>query len=143
GFPFAGTTALLRSGYFRPDWAEVVADPNVAEHAEALLRLLGEPRGRDAYLRAVSLWAVAPQPGLEDEQAEESRRQRKHRLAQRCRGFLERFFVAWDRMPHQAELSRHAEWLRGFADDLGITCEAERTDAAAWGHFWAELDRWA
>src|SRR5262249_31151040 len=33
--------------------------------------------------------------------------------------------------------------LRRFADDLGLAREAERTDAAAWGRFWAELDNWS
>jgi ATP-dependent helicase/DNAse subunit B len=143
GFPFAGTTALLRNSYFRPRWPEVEADPAVVEHAEALLRLLGEPRGREAYLRAVLLWATEPPPGLEDEQAEESRRLHKHQLAQRCQAFLERFFRMWDRQPARADLAGHADWLRRFADDTGLACEAERTDAAAWDRFWAELDGWA
>src|SRR5262249_8454950 len=39
-WPFAGVTALLRSGYFRPAWPETQADPDVAQHAEVLLRLL-------------------------------------------------------------------------------------------------------
>src|SRR5262249_28332240 len=42
-WPFAGVTALLRSGYFRPDWPEVAACPDVAARAEVLLRLLGAP----------------------------------------------------------------------------------------------------
>src|SRR5262249_51475306 len=37
---FAGVTALLRSDYFRPDWPEVRAEPDIAQHAEVLLRLL-------------------------------------------------------------------------------------------------------
>src|SRR5262249_6471754 len=50
-WPFAGMTALLRSTYFRPDWPQTRACPEIAQHAEALLRFLGEPRGRAAYLK--------------------------------------------------------------------------------------------
>ena len=89
-FPFAGVTALLRHGYFRPDWPEQAGRPDLPLLAEALLRLLGEPRGREAYLAAVRRWAEAEQPGLEDEAAEESRRRRTHELAVQCRPFLER-----------------------------------------------------
>src|SRR5439155_13741502 len=56
-WPFASVTALLRSGYFRPDWPATRACPEIAQHSEALLRLLGEPRGRDTYLPAVERWA--------------------------------------------------------------------------------------
>ena len=38
-------------------WPEVRACPEIAQHAEALLRLLGEPRSRAAYLKAVRHWA--------------------------------------------------------------------------------------
>ena len=69
-WPFAGVTALLRSSYFRPDWPETKECPEIALHAEVLLRLLGEPRGREAYLEAVRRWAEQPRAGLEDEQAE-------------------------------------------------------------------------
>jgi ATP-dependent helicase/nuclease subunit B len=145
GFPFAATTALLRSTYFRPAWEETRTDPDVALHAEALLRMLGEPRGRDAFLRAVVRWSEQPEPPLEDEQAEVSRRHRQHELARRCRPFLERFFRAWDGAPNQATLADHAGWLRCFADDLGITSQAEQSpeDATGWERFWAELDTWA
>jgi ATP-dependent helicase/nuclease subunit B len=143
-WPFAAVTALLRSGYFRPDWPETRSDPEVAGHAEVLLRLLGEPRHREAYAEAVRRWADDPPPGLEDEQAEESRRARTHDLAQRCRRFLERFFCAWDDAPHQAVLADHIAWLRRFAADLGLPVVAvERpADAAAWGRFQEELDHW-
>src|SRR5205807_1084051 len=73
-WPFAAVTALLRSSYFRPAWPETRADPDLAQHGEALLRILAEPRGRDTYLRAVAFWANQVPPGLDDEQAEESRR---------------------------------------------------------------------
>jgi ATP-dependent helicase/nuclease subunit B len=144
GWPFAGVTALLRSNYFRPDWPESRADPEVAQHAEVLLRLLGEPRGRAAYLEAVRRWAERPEPGLEDEQAEQSRRQRIHELAQRCRPFLQRFFHAWDGEPEHAPLEDYVAWLRAFADDLGFARAAkeEPRDAAALDRLWEELDAW-
>src|SRR5262249_60315853 len=50
-WPFAAVTALLRSGYFRPRWPETETDPDVAQHAEVLLRLLGAPRNRQADLQ--------------------------------------------------------------------------------------------
>ncbi|HEY1381341.1 MAG TPA: PD-(D/E)XK nuclease family protein [Gemmataceae bacterium] len=141
-FPFAATTALLRSTYLRPGWPEVEADAVVMETAEVLLRLLGEPRGREVYLRQARLWAAEPPPGLEDEAPEESRRRRKHELAKRCLPFFERFFRAWDRMPDRGGLEAFAAWLRDFAADLGLADEAERADPAAWGRFWSELDAW-
>jgi ATP-dependent helicase/DNAse subunit B len=144
GWPFAAVTALLRSGYFRPDWPEVQGCPEMPGLAEALLRLLGEPRGRDAYLGAVKRWHEDPPPGLEDEDAEESRRTRTHELAARCRGFLERFFRSWDGAPQRAPLAEHAGWLRGLADDLGLRRAAAGSprDAAALARFWDELARW-
>ncbi len=143
-WPFAAVTALLRSGYFRPDWPEVRADADVVEHAEVLLRLLGEPRNREAYCTAVRRWVEEPPPGLEDEQAEESRRRRTHDLAKRCRPFLERFFAAWDQMPLTAPLADHVAWLRRFADDLGLPRTAVETprDAVAWLRLEKELDGW-
>jgi ATP-dependent helicase/nuclease subunit B len=143
GFPFAGTTALLRSTYFHPGWPEVETDPDIAVHCDLLLRLLGEPRGRETYLHAARLWATELPPGLEDEAAEESRRRRKHEMAKRCLPFLEKLFQAWDGMPERAGFAAYADWLRGFAADLGLAREAEKTDATAWAKFWAEVDGWA
>lgn len=144
GWPFAAVTALLRSGYFRPDWPEVQETPDVAQRAEALLRLLGQSRHREAYLRAVDRWADHPEPGPPDEQAETSRRQRIHRLAVQCRPFLRRFLAAWDASPGRAPLARHIDWLRRFADDLGLAraAGADERDAAALRRFWDELGAW-
>jgi ATP-dependent helicase/DNAse subunit B len=103
-WPFAGVTALLRSTYFHPDWPEMQGDAAMAQHAEALLRLIGEPHGRAAYLKAVDLWADQPPAGLEDEQADESRRRRTHELALKCRPFLQRFFQVWDEVPARGTL---------------------------------------
>jgi ATP-dependent helicase/DNAse subunit B len=143
-WPFGPVTAVLRSGYFAPDWPETGADPDVAQHAEALLRLLGESRSSTAYLNAVARWAEKVQPGLEDEQAEETRRQRTHALAKKCQAFLMRFFRAWDDAPARAPLHDHAAWLRRLADDLGITRAAatEPRDAAALHRLWSELEQW-
>jgi ATP-dependent helicase/nuclease subunit B len=82
-WPFAGVTALLRNTEFRPLWPETTERPDIPQRAEMLLRLLGEPRGRNAYLTAVTSWAEKQEPGLEDEQAEESIRRRKHKLTLR------------------------------------------------------------
>jgi ATP-dependent helicase/DNAse subunit B len=143
-WPFAAVTALLRSSYFRPDWQEVQQRPEVAQHAEVLLRLLGEPRSRTAYLTAVRRWVEKPQPGLEDEQAEESRRQRIHELAKICRPFLERFFQAWDQAPPQGTLRQLTTWLHDFAQDLGFTRVAAESprDNAALQRMWEELEHW-
>jgi ATP-dependent helicase/DNAse subunit B len=143
-WPFAGVTALLRSGYFCPDWPETRADASLPQRAEVLLRLLGEPRGRDAYLAAVERWARFPPSGLEDEEAEEPRRRRTHELAVQCHAFLHRFFRAWDEAPLTGTLTEHVAWLRRFAADLGIQRTADQTEAdrAAVQRFWAELEQW-
>jgi ATP-dependent helicase/nuclease subunit B len=143
-WPFAAVTALLRSNYFRPAWEETAGSPEMAGHAEVLLRLLGEPRDRGAYLEAVNRWADDPPPGLEDEQAEESKRARTHELAVRCRPFLERFFRAWDGAPNQAPLGEHVAWLQRLADDLGLARVAaeQPRDAAALARLLDEARRW-
>ncbi|MBX9584320.1 MAG: hypothetical protein K2X87_28810, partial [Gemmataceae bacterium] len=114
-WPFPRVASVLRSGYFRPDWSEGKADPEVAAKAEALLRLVGETRGKDAYLGTVRAWEHTPPEALEDEQAEESRRRRTQRLAGRCRPFLERFFRAWDRLKPTAPAEALVAGLRAFA----------------------------
>jgi superfamily I DNA/RNA helicase/RecB family exonuclease len=144
GWPFAAVTALLRSGYFRPDWTETRETPDVAQRAESLLRLLGQSRHREAYLRAVDRWADEPVAVPPDERAEASRRERIKRLAGQCRPFLRRFFAAWDAAPGRAPLDRHIDWLRRFAADLGIAAAAEidERDTAALRRFWDELSAW-
>ena len=156
-WPFAGVTALLRNTFFRPAWAETADDPEMPLKAEALLRLFGEPRGREAYLGAAKRWAEQVQPGLEDEQAEESRRRRTHDLARHCAAFLPRFFAAWDNAPNTAPLAEHVAWLRRFADDLGLGRGREgeapaepggrarpepRPPDAALTRFWQEVGGW-
>lgn len=143
-WPFAGVTALLRHTYFRPNWAETAASADLPQKAEALLRLLGEPRGREAYLRAADRWAQQQQPGLEDEQAEESRRRRTHDLARECGPFLHRFFRAWDAAPERGALAEHAAWLERFAADLGISeaAASRGRDQAALALLFEELQRW-
>ncbi len=141
-WPFAGVTALLRNTYFRPPWPE--ATPDMPQRAEVLLRLLGEPRGRGAYLSAVRRWAERQQPGLEDEQAEESRRKQTHELAKECGAFLHRFFQAWDPAPARAPLAEHLEWLRRFARDVGVTDAAQEmeSDKKALEQMWDDLGQW-
>jgi ATP-dependent helicase/DNAse subunit B len=144
-WPFAAVTALLRNTYFRPSWPEAAERPDLPQRAEMLLRLLGEPRGREAYLAAVRRWAEQPQPGLEDEDAEELRRRRIHELAKECGPFLARFFLAWEETPSRARLAGHADWLRRFAEDLGIVQAAaeDARDREALEILWRELDLWA
>ncbi len=112
------------------------------QQAEALLRLLGEPRGRAAYLAAVERWAEREQPGLEDETAEESRRKRIHELARTSRTFLVRFFRAWDGIPERATLAGHITAARSFFDDMGIARAAGPGDRVALELFWSEVDAW-
>lgn len=143
-FPFAGVTALLRHGSFRPRWPEVEHSPDLPLEAEALLRLLAEPRGRQAYLAAVDRWAQEVQPGLEDEEADAGRRRRTHDLARRCRAFLHRFFACWDGMPGNGSVSDYLKWLETFSAALGFTdsAAADPADQAAWQTLWAELEAW-
>jgi ATP-dependent helicase/nuclease subunit B len=140
-FPFAGLTALLRSTYFRPAWPE--ADIETILRTERLLRLLGLPRNRESYLRAVRLWSETPPVGLEDEQVEESRRLRKARLAADCRPFVERLLGAWDNIPARADPPAFAAWGREFALDIGLLNRAESNvvDRPAIAAFLASLDR--
>jgi RecB family exonuclease len=141
-WPFAAVTALLRGTYIRAAWPE--ADGDVASRAEGLLRLLGEPRGREAYLRAVRTWSETPPNGLEDEQADESRRVRKARLAGECRPFLERFFRAWDGLPGTASPVEFATLVRQFARDMGLEAAAAEDvrDHVALSALWAALAEW-
>jgi RecB family exonuclease len=145
GWPFAGVAAVLRSGYFRPNWPEAKADPEVPAKAEALLRVLGETRGREAYLAAAHAWEHTPPDPLEDEHAEEPRRRRKQRLARRCRPFLERFYKVWDRFKPSGSAEAVVGWLAAFADDIGLSRAAadDPRDAAGLDRFWRDLGRWA
>lgn len=143
-WPFAGTTAILRSIYLRPRAPEVIADPDVATRSEVLLRLLGEPRDREAYLRAVARWEKEQQAGLEDEQAEESRRRRTHDLARRCGPFLRRFFALWDDFTGTRRLGDHLTWLRRFLHQIGFdeAARGQPRDQFALARLSAELERW-
>ena len=143
-WPFAGVTALLRNSFFQPAWQEVCGRSAMPLRAEALLRLLGETRGRDSYVTAAARWAREQQPGLEDEQAEESRRLRTHELARECVSFLTRFFHSWDDAPETAKAEEHVEWLERFAPDLGVVTAADSPrDQSAVGRLFDEVRRWA
>lgn len=140
GWPFGPVAALLRSGWFRPNWSVSEAALEMPLHAEALLRLIGEPRDREAYLAAVRRWAEDPPAALEDEDAEESRRQRTNQLAILCRAFLERFFHAWDDAPREGLPADHVAWLERWAADLGfLTSDGEQPGLR---RFFDELRRW-
>jgi ATP-dependent helicase/DNAse subunit B len=142
GWPFDGLTALLRSTYFRPAWPQGSRD--AASRAEGLLRLLGEPRDREAYLRAVRVWSEAPPEGLEDERAEETRRLWKARLAAECRPFLERFFQAWDGLPVKATPAEFTDAVREFARDAGLEAAAGEgpRDRDALAALWSAMSKW-
>ncbi|MCI0702471.1 MAG: PD-(D/E)XK nuclease family protein [Planctomycetia bacterium] len=144
-WPFAPLAAVLRSAYFRPAWPEGQSDPEVAAKSETLLRMLGEPRGREAYLDAVRAWEHTPPDALEDEQAEERERRKKQQLAARCRPFLERFFKAWDRLKSSGTAEASVSRLKAFTDDIGLSLVAkgEVRDREGLARFWRELDRWA
>ena len=139
---FAQVVSVLRSSYFRPNWPEVRDDPEVAVRAEALLRMLGETRGRDAYMRAVATWEQLPPEPLEDEQPEEPLRRRKQRLARECRPFLERFFAAWQVAIPAGSASAAVAQFKSFAETIGLL-RAPPDDLSALMLFWGELDRWA
>ncbi|MCS6850453.1 MAG: PD-(D/E)XK nuclease family protein [Gemmataceae bacterium] len=143
-WPFHATTALLRSNYFRPDWPETAGSATMPQQAEALLRLLGEVRGREAYLRAVAHWAAAPPPEPGDDDSDTAHQQRCHRLAVSCQPFLQRFFRLWENAPADAPLAEHVTWLRQFADALGLSRVAaeEARDAVAVARLWSGLERW-
>ena len=138
-YPFAGVTALLRSTYFRPAWKEAQAEMPLK--AESLLRLLGEPRGRDAYLRAVENWRISPPQALEDEAAEDSIRRKKTRLATECQPFISRFFQAWDAFPKQGTPEQFVAFARNFCIELGIgvAASSDERDRTALESLWAAL----
>src|SRR5262249_16885395 len=141
-WPFAAVTALLRNSYFRPQWPEARLDADIPQLAEALLRLLGEPRGREAYLVAVRRWAARLPPGLEGQLPDESRRRRTHELARKCGPFLERFFHSWDHMPQVAPLAEHISWVRSFASDRGLSHTVGEESGTGWQRLWDEVEQW-
>lgn len=142
GFRFADVTALLRNNYFRPNWKS--AQDDIPRHAETLFRQLGEVGGREAYLKATDIWSHSPPEPLEDETAEESRRQRKIRLAQRCQPFVTELFTQWDDLPAAASSKAYSTWLRSFADRVGITAVARERleDQQAMSALWGALSTW-
>lgn len=142
-WPFAKTATILRSGFLRPQWAELANDAEIPLDAELLLRMLGEPEGKPSYLKAAETWAVAPQPGLEDEEAEGSKRRRIHELAKRCLPFLQRFFSAWDGFDHEATLAEHIVRLRTLSEDLGLTKSVQGTESVALESYWNALEEWS
>lgn len=138
-FPFAGVTALLRSTYFQPAWTE--ADCEMPLKTESLLRMLGEPRGREAYLGAVESWRISPPQALEDEQAEDSLRRKKTRMATECQPFVKRFFSAWDAFPKLATHGQFVAFAKQFSIEMGIeaTASSDERDRTALQALWATL----
>lgn len=135
-FPFAGTTALLRSGWPRPTWPE--ATPGMALRSETLLRLLAVPGGKDVVLAAVRRAAdISPQVHDSDE-LEVSRAVHRHELARDCAPFLTRFFAAWDRFPTTGSVAEHVAALDRFVTELGL----EQKPSPAWLALLREIDAW-
>ena len=104
--------------------------------------MLGETRGRDSFLRAAAAWENLPPESLEDEQPEEPLRQRKQRLARRCRPFLERFFRTWDDFELEKSAAATVADLKSLADEMGLG-QSDTNDLADLERLWGELDRWA
>lgn len=138
---FASVTALLRSCYFRPDWPG--ANVDVIRRSESLLRMLGEPHGKENYLSAIELWATKPPEGLEDEGPQESRRLKKARIATECRPFLVRFFAIGDEFPAKDQHDAFVKWMRMFAADIGLAGVAneDASESASLVLLWSELGR--
>ena len=75
-------------------------------------------------------------------QPEEPVRQRKQRLARRCRPFLERFFKTWDDLELEKSAAATVAELKSFADEIGLS-RSGTNDLADLARLWGELDRWA
>ncbi|MFO0938056.1 MAG: PD-(D/E)XK nuclease family protein [Gemmataceae bacterium] len=138
-FPFVGVDEVLRSGWFKPGWDECVNDREMPAKAEALLRTLDRPRGRDAYLAAIEQRIVAPFKPLEDEAGDRPRRERIEALAAHCQAFVKRFFRMWDAIPEAASAEQWNQRLRSFAREWGSDLE----QSVDWQRFCRELDQWA
>lgn len=142
-WPFAETAALLRSNYFRPDWPELADDREIPLDSELLLRLIGEPKGREAFLNATIRHAKDLEPPLEDESAASQERLRKQKLAERCLPFLRHFLATWDTVPTNAPIDQFVGSLRSFADDIGIFRSAVESELVALEIYFNELANWA
>lgn len=138
GYAFADVAAILRSTYYRP--SEIA--PEMAIRAEALLRKIGSPNGKEAFLRSVDRWAETPPQPQEDEVAETSTWRRIHHSAGECRPFLRTFFAHLDDMPGKAQPAKWVERIRRFARDCGVEPATRPDDAAALETFWSALADW-
>ncbi len=143
-WPFEGVTALLRNMLARPAWTDSEGDGEDPRRAEALLRMLGAPRGREAVLKAADVWADEPPAALEDEDAEEPRRLKKARLAKQVRPFLQHFLRAWDRFPLNGAPGSCAKALRQFAEEFSLVPEAiDPNQRQALAEFFRQVDAWS
>ncbi len=118
-FPFAPLAATLRSTWFRPAWKLLQADPELPLLTETLLRAVGEPRGHH-FEQAVRNWSEAPPAPLEDETGDIPRRERLHRLAQRCLPFVQQFFALWKTLPERGTAKTIVDRFLRFGERLGI-----------------------
>lgn len=144
GWRFASVGALLRNTYFGPSWAEAQCGSDIAAKAEAMLRMLGVTRGREAFLKSLDYWADTPPKPRDDELPGKSRAHRKHELAKQCRPFLRRFFAAWECLPKRATLAAYTEAMQRFCVEIGIARAAADVpqDVRALERFWRDLERW-
>lgn len=142
-WPFAETAALLRSNFVQPNWPELAGDPERLLDAEILLRQLGEPRGKEAFLKSATKWAEDPPLPLEDEAAEQPIRRRRHELAIKCLPVLHRFFSAWDGLPNRAPPKQFVEWLEALGENLGLLTGLDAGESRAIGQFFDELKSWS
>lgn len=139
-FRFPALAAVLRSTWLHPNWPEYTS-PDLPAACESLLRAVGVPRNRTAYLAAVAGWAETPPLPLEDETAEAGRRRRLHRLAGRCQPFLSRLFKLWNRRPDAGTPRLFVRELRRFAGDIGLSSQVERDPHLndGWASYWAAM----
>ncbi len=138
GFVFTDVAAMLRSSFYRPQGH----DPDITMKAEALLRKIGGPDGKEAFVRAVDRWAESPPLPLEDETAETGTRKRTHTLAKTCQPFLKSFFALWDNIPTRAKPEAWIERFRQFARECGVEPTTHLDDQSALQILWEGLSAW-
>lgn len=141
GFPFASVAAILRSNWFRPYWREFQQKPELAGLTEDLLRELGEPKGRDAYLQAVKRWVLNPPERLEDQLEHDPQRARLIQRVGDCSPYLNKFFSLWDEIPERADRPTFARHFLKLAHELGTPTAANHLNDPFWQRLEAELNR--
>jgi RecB family exonuclease len=138
GYTFADVAELLRSTFFRPPgWGG-----DLAMKAEALLRRVGGPEGREAFLKSAERWAVDPPAPMTDEGPAATRRAWTVSLAVSCHTFLPAVFRLWDDLPAKTKPSEWVEQFRQFARGSGVDPAPHPDDAAALASLYESLAVW-